>query len=287
MSILTKILAVLLSVFSLLLVGMVVTFVGNTNNYKELYRDQITVSSGLQADLTLASEQYNEAAKKFNEKQNELMQKIQVLESEKVQLVDELRKSERLAIQYQNQANSMTSVLAGFDQSISNLQASLKETQEQLNQARAEGIKSQKELNQMTSDLYEKIVQLQSAEAERRRLLEQKKELEDLAIMANTKAKEVIAVTPEVNQMATRAPSAPVGSVINGKIVEVDGNLATLSVGSADGVTKNTRFHVTRGAGFVCDIVITNVDINRSAGILDLVVQQPQVNDIASTKEML
>lgn len=286
MSILTKILAVLLSVFSLLLVGMVVTFVGNTNNYKALYEEQLTINSNQQAELTLASEQYNEAAKKFNEKQSELMQKIGNLETEKDNLATELRKSERLAIQYQNQANSMTSVLAGFDQSVRNLQASLKETQDQLNQARTEGIKSQKELNQMTSDLYEKIVQLQAAEAERRRLLEQKKELEDLAAATNAAAKEVIPVTPEVNQMATRAPSAPVSAEINGKIVEVEGNLATLSVGSADGVTKNTRFHVTRGADFVCDIIITHVDISRSAGVLDLIVQQPQVNDIASTKEL-
>lgn len=276
----------MLSVFSLLLVGMVVTFVGNTNNYKALYEEQLTINSNQQAELTLASEQYNEAAKKFNEKQSELMQKIGNLETEKDNLATELRKSERLAIQYQNQANSMTSVLAGFDQSVRNLQASLKETQDQLNQARTEGIKSQKELNQMTSDLYEKIVQLQAAEAERRRLLEQKKELEDLAAATNAAAKEVIPVTPEVNQMATRAPSAPVSAEINGKIVEVEGNLATLSVGSADGVTKNTRFHVTRGADFVCDIIITHVDINRSAGVLDLIVQQPQVNDIASTKEL-
>jgi hypothetical protein len=45
-------------------------------------------------------------------------------------------------------------------------------------------------------------------------------------------------------------------------------------------------FHVTRGDRFVCDVIITNVDINRSAGTLDLVVQQPQVNDIASTQQL-
>jgi Fe-S cluster assembly protein SufB len=70
--------------------------------------------------------------------------------------------------------------MTGFEQSVRNLQASLSQTQEQLDVARSQGVKDQKELNQITADLYEKIVQLQSLDAERRRLLEQKKELESL-----------------------------------------------------------------------------------------------------------
>ncbi|MHC4883043.1 MAG: hypothetical protein ACYTCV_10675 [Planctomycetota bacterium] len=286
MSILTKILAVLLSVFSLLLVGMVVTFVGNSNNYKASYEEQITLNAVMQGTVTEATRQYNELVKKSGELQKNLQDEILNLKAEKDLLASELRKSERLSMQYQNQANSMTSVLAGLDQSVKNLLASLTKTQKELDEARAEGIKSQKELNQMTSDLYEKIVQLQSSEAEGRRLLEQKTELEKQAAMAGT-PKEVIApVTPIPNQMASPAVAAPAGTDIKGLIVEIEGDLVTLSVGSADGVAKNMVFHVTRGDRFVCDVIITNVDINRSAGTLDLVVQQPQVNDIASTQQL-
>jgi septal ring factor EnvC (AmiA/AmiB activator) len=277
---------VLLSVFSLLLVGMVVTFVGNSNNYKASYEEQITLNAVMQGTVTEATRQYNELVKKSGELQKNLQDEILNLKAEKDLLASELRKSERLSMQYQNQANSMTSVLAGLDQSVKNLLASLTKTQKELDEARAEGIKSQKELNQMTSDLYEKIVQLQSSEAEGRRLLEQKTELEKQAAMAGT-PKEVIApVTPIPNQMASPAVAAPAGTDIKGLIVEIEGDLVTLSVGSADGVAKNMVFHVTRGDRFVCDVIITNVDINRSAGTLDLVVQQPQVNDIASTQQL-
>jgi hypothetical protein len=240
----------------------------------------------MQGTVTESTRQYNDLVKKSGELQKKLQDEILNLKAEKDLLASDLRKSERLSMQYQNQANSMTSVLAGFDQSVKNLLASLSKTQVILDETRAEGIKSQKELNQMTSDLYEKIVQLQSAEAERRRLIEQNTELENKAATVGAPREIIAPVTPLPNQMASRAVSAPSGTDIKGLIVEVQGNLVTLSVGSADGVAKNMVFHVTRGDRFVCDVIITNVDINRSAGTLDLVVQRPQVNDIASTQQL-
>jgi cell shape-determining protein MreC len=264
---------------------MVIAFVGNSNNYKRLYEEQKNLNTVQAGTLTEATERYNELFKKSAEMQKELQDRIENLKNEKDLLASDLRKTERLSMQYQNQAESMTGILAGFDQSVQNLLASLTKTQEQLDIVRAEDIKNQKELTQITSDLYEKMVLLENADAERRRLLEQKTELEEQA--ATTGAlKEVTPVTPLPNQMATPAPAAPVATDIKGLIVEVEGNLATLSVGSADGVTNNMVFHVTRGERFVCDITITNVDINRSAGTLDLVLRQPQVNDVASTKQL-
>ena len=287
MSILTKILAVLLSVFSLLLVGMVVTFVGNSNNYKALYEEQKTLNSVLQGTATEATQRYNELVKKSGELQKELQDEILNLKAEKDQMASDLRKAERLSMQYQNQANSMTSVLAGFDQSVKNLLASLNKTQELLDEARAKGIQNEKELTQYMTDLYEKIVLLDAAEAERRRLLEQKTELEKQITATGAPKRVITPVTPLPNQTASAAVTTlAAGTDIQGMIVEVEGNLVTLSVGSADGVAKGMVFHVTRGERFICDVIITNVDINRSAGTLDLVVQQPQINDIASTQQL-
>ena len=181
-------------------------------------------------------------------------------------------------------ASSWKGVMTGFEQSVRNLQASLSETQEQLDLARKQGIKDQKELNQITADLYEKIVQLQSLEAERRRLLEQKKELEEQVATASVPVREITPVTPLTRDATPVTQTRPTGSDIKGLVVEVDQNLVTLSVGSADGVREKMVFHVTRGSQFLCDVVITNVDINRSAGIIDLKVQNPQVGDTASTE---
>ena len=284
MSILTKILAVLLSVFSLLLAGMFVVFVGNADNYKKMYEDQKLLSTTLQADLTTKDEQYNIQVKKCATLEQQLQRELQSLEADKNQYASDLRKAERLAQKSQADADSWKGVMTGFEQSVRNLQASLSQTQAQLDLARSNGIKDQKELNQITADLYEKIVQLQSLEAERRRLLEQKKELESRVAAGGSYATEVIPVTLQQNRTASPATTAPAGTDVKGLVVEVQQNLITLSVGSADGVKENMVFHITRAESFLCDVIITNVDINQCAGVLDLVQQSPQVGDTASTQ---
>ncbi|MHC4289474.1 MAG: hypothetical protein ACYSSK_05390 [Planctomycetota bacterium] len=287
MSILTKILAVLLSVFSLLMAGMFVVFVGNANNYKDWHGEQLSINTVLQGELTTKTEQFNIQVKKIAELEDKLQRELQGLEADKNQLTVDLRKSERLAQKAQADADSWKGVMTGFEQSVRNLQASLNQTQQQLDLARTQGIKSQKELNQMTADLYEKIVQLQSLEAERRRLLEQKKELEGRVATSGLSAREITPVTPLRQTAAPAAATvAPAGMDINGLVLEVEQNLITLSVGSADGVKEKMVFHITRGDRFMCDVVISHVDIDRCAGTLDLVQQPPQIGDTASNTQL-
>ena len=249
-----------------------------------MYEDQKLLGTTLQADLTTSDEQYNVQVKKCAELEQQLQRELQTLEADKNQLSSDLRNAERLAQKAQADADSWKGVMTGFEQSVRNLQASLSQTQAQLDLARTNGIKDQKELNQITSDLYEKIVQLQSLEAERRRLLEQKKELEKRVATGGFSTTEVIPVTLQQNRTASPATIAPAGTDVKGLVVEVQQNLITLSIGSADGVKENMVFHITRGDRFLCDVIITNVDINRCAGVLDLVQQTPQVGDTASTQ---
>jgi hypothetical protein len=59
--------------------------------------------------------------------------------------------------------------------------------------------------------------------------------------------------------------------------------MATISIGTADGVKEGMRFHVTRGNEFLCDILIIDADIKEAVGALELVQQQPNVGDTVST----
>lgn len=262
---------------------MMIVFVGNTDNYKQQYEEQKGLRAVAEKDAATLSNQYNEQVKKTEELKNDYDIKMRDLEVEKNSLAADKQKYERLAQQFQGQADSWKGVMAGFEQSVRNLQASLDQAQKQLDDARTQGIKDRKELNQITSDLYEKIVQLQDLEAERRRLMEQKKALEDqlASSAAVSTPKEIIPVTP-LNRPA--APAAVVtGSDIKGLIAAVGESMVQLSVGSADGVQKGMKFHITRGDSFLCDVVVTDVDINKSAGVLELVQARPQVGDTAST----
>jgi hypothetical protein len=86
-------------------------------------------------------------------------------------------------------------------------------------------------------------------------------------------------------ESATKAiePTSTSNAAVQGKITAIEGKLVTLSIGKADGIQKGMIFHVTRNDAFICDIKITEVDAEVSAGTLQLVQQQPQIGDIAAT----
>lgn len=265
---------------------MVIAFVAMSDNYKDMYKNEQNLRSVAQSDAANVKNQADEQLKKSAEVKAKLETEIQNLEVEKNGLEADKQKFERLAQQYQNQSDSWKGVMAGFEQSVRNLQASLEQTQKQLDDSRSQNIQDRKDLNQITADLYEKIVQLQDLEAERRRLLEQKTSLEEqLSSAASTapiKPVEAAPVTP-LNQTASPTPMITSAN-IKGLVTAVGESMVQLSVGSADGVKPNMVFHVTRGDRFLCDVTVTDVDVNKCAGVLELVQQRPQVGDTASTQ---
>ena len=285
MSTLTKVLIVLLSLFAIFLCGTTVTFVGNAGNYKKLLGEETAVKKSLMAENSKLKRQYNEKIALVKELEKDLKGRVQMLEDENSKLSVDLRKTELKSLEYQSRANSWAGVLASFEQTIGNLEQSLNLTQEQLNKARSEGIKDRKELNEITASLYEKMVQLESLEASRRRILEQKTSLEEQMSQFGGVGgiSSAPPVTPEFDPMVMSS-GLPGELNLKGLVAEVGESLITVSIGAADGIRKGMVLHVTRGDHFICDVIITEVDTNMAAGILDLVQQQPRINDVVSTR---
>ncbi len=286
MSTFTKIFIVLLSLFSIFLCGTVVTYVGNVNNYKALFEDTEALNRSLTSENTSLKRQYNEKVALMKEQEKKLTERIQQFEDDNSKLAVDLRKSERMSLEYQGRVNSWAGILTSFEQTIANLEQSLKLTQKQLNKANSEGIKDRKELNEITASFYEKMVQMESLEAARRRLLEQKTDLEKRMnqIMGPDTfgSRAVQPVTPDID---SARPSVIFGGAdLNGLITEVGESMVIISIGSADGVKKGMVFHVIRGDDFISDILITDVDTNKSVGVLDLVQQPPRIMDNVSTR---
>ncbi len=67
------------------------------------------------------------------------------------------------------------------------------------------------------------------------------------------------------------------------KAVDMKNSMASISLGSVDGVREGMRFHVTRGDNFICDIMIISIDIEEAVGVLELVESQPQIGDHVTT----
>jgi len=91
----------------------------------------------------------------------------------------------------------------------------------------------------------------------------------------------VTAVTEPVR--VAPPPTRDIG--LNGRVTALDleNSLAEISIGSANGVKTEMKFHVTRGDKFICDILILDVAPERSIGILERIQENPKVGDSAGT----
>jgi hypothetical protein len=284
LSTLTKILVVLLSLFAIFLCGLMVSYVGSANNFKALYEGEQLARSTIQSENISLVARYEEQVAKTQALETELKKQILSKQDQINQLTVNLQQAERLKQEYQSRADSWKGVMTGFEQSVSSMLESLNLTREQLEKARAQNIKDQKDLNQITADLYERIVELQRLDAERKRILEQKTDLEkQVAQMSTTGQATDQAPVTQVPDQAKPTP-AVAASAIHGLISEISESLVTLSVGTADGVEKGMVFHITRGSEFLCDVVVTDVDVNKCAGTLEMIQQRPKVGDTAATK---
>lgn len=277
----------LLSLLVIFLCGTIVTYVGTATNYKAAYENvekELMASEKSSSQYQQQLEEKKIAMEALNDKLDE---EIATISSERDQLKNDLRNAERAKIALDEKVQNLASSALKFEQTVGGMEESLKTTRAELDTARAEGIKLSKNLNEITASLEQKMAQLSALEDERKRLLEEKANMENAMAGGNSVSSGTSAVVFEpVTQIQDSAMAAVESAEeisIDGVITAIDGAMATISVGSADGVQRGMIFHVVSNDGFLCDIKITDVDTEVSAGALQLVQRQPAVGNTAST----
>jgi hypothetical protein len=93
-------------------------------------------------------------------------------------------------------------------------------------------------------------------------------------------------VTTTRDRVRVAPPATDIG--LKGRInaVNLETNLAEISIGTAHGVKQGMRFHAVRGDRFICDIVILDVQPEKAIGTLELMritQEQPKIGDNVST----
>jgi len=78
------------------------------------------------------------------------------------------------------------------------------------------------------------------------------------------------------------AETAATRDLVRGRITEIDGKYASVSVGSADGVKKDMVFVIYRGPDYVGELTISEVEPETAAGRISRSVVVPQVNDMVA-----
>jgi len=286
LSTLTKVLIVLLSLFSFFLCGTVVIYVGNANNYRRLYDLERDSKDIALAEQRLALNQYSERTTELKDQKEKFTASIQTLQDEVSKLTTDLNSAQRENLRHQTRSDGYVATIEGFQQTIANLTESLKAARNQLDEVRAADIQEQKEFNELTARLLETLVQVESLQADKRRLLEEKTALEEQIRVASGGRAEPAAQSRIVTLKPSQAvPAAHIpSSDVKGLVAEVSESLVAISIGSADGVERGMILHITRGDEFVCNLEITDVDVNKAAGVLQLKLKQPRIGDTVSTR---
>jgi DNA repair exonuclease SbcCD ATPase subunit len=282
LSTLTKVLIVLLTLASIFLCGILVTYVANATDYKEKYDRQYSSYQAAERRADNAESNFNKLKSETDQAKLELNKRIAALEQRIGTLMADLKQCQidrddarRKEDTWEAMVKDFTERIKVNNQLTASAQAELKQVTADLTKERAEHVQ--------TTDALQ--------EARLKRLLEEKTELQSKLDQIYKQYGKITAPTEPVTAVGGPVQVAPPVKDIDleGVISDLDlqERLAEISIGRADGVQEGMRFHVTRGDRFICDIVILDVQPEKATGWLELIQEgvqnQPRINDKVGT----
>lgn len=299
MSTLTKVLIVLLTVFSIFLCGIVVTYVANAENQRERadnLQRSIQSAKASQAAAVAGEEEANKAAEALKEELNGQITALDLKNKELLAQVDEVKRQNDLLMsenQKQRASTSMANELATKQTEM------FKDAQTQVANLQADQTNRKKELDETNRMLLEKMSVIDQLQSKVRQLTEENQDVETrlnqyLQQYGRIATKPPVTVAPRnggvqpVQPASTTASMAQTRTIaLNGKVTAVDikNKLAEISIGAAAGVRQEMKFHITRGDRWVADMLILEVGPDKAVGIVDLVQQgmEPRAGDTVAT----
>jgi cell shape-determining protein MreC len=290
LSTLTKILIVLLTLSSIFLCGIVVTYVANADNYRGKYADIRSDKDGLDKKLKAKTDEANGYIRQKQQVEDNLRSEIASLKAKIDKLEGDLGNVERERASLLAQVESWTSITKDFYTTNDKQGTLLQNTLDELKRVQAEEIKHRKELSETTAQLVEKMAIIEQLQIDTKRLLEERTELQakldSFLRPAGKTAAGAVPVTPEKAKVMPAEPTTTTTQIsLKGLVTNVDlkNSLVEISVGSADGVKEGMKFYVTRGEEFICDILIYDVEAEKAVGLLNMVSKEPKAGDNVST----
>jgi hypothetical protein len=270
LSTLTKIFVVLLVVFCIAFTMSAISFVARTNEWRALaegYQREAQIS-----DTYLRNALSESAAQKALDRDaiNAHLAKIRELESRGQRAAREIAQFKGELAQARAQVSSLQGTARTLSGELKVGQAGWVEERKQRQMLQERNLELEKRNLDLNERVNEQTAQTIVLRQELRRREQQIKILRDEARkLAQSPRRagtgEFEALSPAGQERVT-ALSAVSGSPIRGRITEVSGSLATISVGSADGVTEDMVFVIYRGLNYIGDLKISKVEPSRAAG---------------------
>jgi len=291
LSTLTKVLIVLLTLASIFLCGIVVTYVANATDFKEKFENLDSRYRAADQRADNAESNFNQLKNETDQAKVELGDQIATLERRISTLSADLKTARSEADLARRKMEGMDTEVAAFRDTVAGNNRLMAAAEQKAIELNAQLVKEQAEHEQTTAALLDKLAVIGILEDKSKLLLEEKTELQNRLDQVLKQYGKITAPTEAVTAMTGPARvAAPAKDIdLKGVIIDVDlqERLAEISLGQADGVTKGMTFHAIRGETFICNVVIIDVLPDKATGWLDLLKDeaqnQPRVNDKIST----
>lgn len=268
MSTLTKILVILLVVFCIAFTMSAISFVARTNEWRALARGY--QQEALVSDTYLRNTLAESAAQKALDRDaiNAHIARIKELESANQDAARQIAGLKADLAQARAEASSLQGTARTLSGELKVGQAGWAEQRKQRELLQERNLEVEKRNLDLNERVNEQTAQLTVLHQELRRREQQiqilREENRKLA-QARRGAAEFETFSPAEQERVTPL-TAVASSPIRGRITGISGALATISVGSADGVTEDMVFVIYRGLDYIGDLEISKVEPNQAAG---------------------
>jgi len=296
LSTLTKTLIILLTLSSIFLCGIVVTYVSSANNFKDAYRTEHDAKLTAQSKAKTAKIDLAERSDKFEQNLKNRIAEIADLQQQIEKLDDEKKELNRALVAARKTAENSAALAKTAGEISDGLQKTLDGKLTELKQALAKATEQDKQLNDVNADLITRIAVIDTLQTDKRRLEEETALLQVKLDQLLGKRGLEIGTTPKITPplpdiVRLRIPEVsdtfvkPIAlkGLING--LDIENSIAQISIGAANGVRPKMKFLVTRDSQFICEILIIDVEPEKAVGLIQRVKAraQPKVGDKVST----
>ena len=288
MSALTKILIILLTLSSIFLCGIVVTYVANADSWKQQYDGLKERFDAAVAEKESAKDQLDKKKTTYEQHEDQLNKQIDSLNTEIQKVNNELTNVKREKTGLEEKVQSWVSITKELGKTNDNQGKLLEKTLVELKDVKAKQIKQRKELDETVADLIAKNAIIKTLQQDKRRLEQETAGLlNQLDQFRRRLGKETAPIPTVALKGPPPRPAPPLARDVGlkGSVTAVDAkySLAEISIGAAHGVKQGMKFYVTRGNEFICEILIYDVEAEKAVGDLKRIKYQPKVGDNVTT----
>ncbi len=268
MSVLTKVFALMLSLLSIFLCGVIVVFVTNTADWKKAYEEQVTYREAAQVQAAVASESQAQTVARLDKLISSLQNQILSLEKEKAQLQSQLDTSQVAKAQAENKSSTAVGLSKSLQDTIANMFKAQQDIQTELDKNHQQMIVAQTRVIDLERALDSERVKSAQLNTLSRQRLEQIHELENDNAAIRSRLQAVALQSEELRPggQVTQTRVQEAGVPISGQITGIDDSLAAISVGSSSGVRKDMTFYVYRNDQYLGNLLITHVEPTEAVG---------------------